>query len=73
MFQKDLTLIKQVNQKNLCFVMIGILKVWTKKFKPYLCNGCHVVSMNTYESKNIATLNVKNADYRCALWSISKD
>ena len=53
--------------------MTGILKVWTKKFKPYLCNGCHVVSMNTYESKNIATLNAKNADYRCALWSISKD
>ena len=53
--------------------MIGILKVWTKKFKPYLCNGCHAVSMNTYELKNIATLNAKNADYRCALWSISKD
>ena len=27
MFQKELTLIKQVNQKNVSFVIIGILKV----------------------------------------------
>ena len=27
MFQKELTLIKQVHQKNLCFVIIGILKM----------------------------------------------
>ena len=27
MFQKELTLIKQVDQKNVCFVTIGILKM----------------------------------------------
>ena len=27
MFQNELTLIKQVNQKNVCFVIIGILKM----------------------------------------------
>ena len=27
MFQKELTLIKQVHQKNVCFVIIGILKM----------------------------------------------
>ena len=27
MFQKELTLIKQVNQKNVSFVIIGILKM----------------------------------------------
>ena len=42
------------------------------KFQPYLCNGCHAVSM-TYELKNIAILNVKVVDYRCILWNISKD
>ena len=26
-FQKELTLIKQVHQKNVCFVIIGILKI----------------------------------------------
>ena len=27
MFQKELTLIKQVHQKNVCFVIIGALKM----------------------------------------------
>ena len=27
MFQKELILIKQVHQKNVCFVIIGMLKV----------------------------------------------
>ena len=36
------------------------------KFQPYLCNGCHDVSM-------IAILNAKGVDYRCTLWSISRD
>ena len=27
MFQKELTLIKQVHQKNVCFVIIGTLKM----------------------------------------------
>ena len=43
------------------------------KFQPHLCNGCHSVSMMAYESKNIAILNAKGVDYRCALWGISKD
>ena len=42
------------------------------KFQPYLCNGCHAVSMMPYEFKNIAILNAKVLDYRCILWSISK-
>ena len=73
MFQKELTLIKQINQKNVCFVIIGILKIWGYKFQPYLCNGCHAVSMTAYELKNIATLNAKGVDYRCILWGISRD
>ena len=43
------------------------------KFQPYLSNGCHVVSIMVYESKNIAILNVKDVDCRCILWSISRD
>ena len=35
------------------------------KFQPYLCNGCHAVSIMAYELKNV--------DYRCILWSISRD
>ena len=34
---------------------------------------CHDVSMNVYELKNIAILNVKGVDFRCILWGISRD
>ena len=32
MFQKELTLIKQVHQKNVCFVIIDILKMLDLNF-----------------------------------------
>ena len=31
----------------------------------FICNGCHVVSMMTYES--IAILNAKGVDHRCVI------
>ena len=43
------------------------------KFQPYLCKGCHTVSMMAYKLKNIAIINAKDVDYRCILWGISKD
>ena len=43
------------------------------KFEPYLCNGCHAVSIMTYDLKNIAVLNAKGVDYRCILLGISND
>ena len=48
---------KQVNEKNVYFVIIGILKDVSYKFQPYICNGCHAMSMMAYELKNIAMLN----------------
>ena len=29
------------------------------KFQPYLCNGCHAVSIMAYELKNVTILKVK--------------
>ena len=43
------------------------------KFQPYVCNGCHGVSMVTYELKNVAILNPKDLDYRCILQGINKN
>ena len=43
------------------------------KFQPYVCNGCHDVSMMAYELKNIAILNAKDVDYTCILWGIIKN
>ena len=38
------------------------------KFQPYLCNGCHAVSIMAYELKNFAILSAKGVDYGCILW-----
>ena len=43
------------------------------KFEPHVCNKCHDVLMTSYELKSIAILNVNGVDYRCILWSISKN
>ena len=45
--------------------------VWFK-FE-HVCNKCHNVLMTAYELKNMATLNVKGVNFRCILWSISRD
>ena len=37
------------------------------KFQPYVCIGCHAVSLMAYELKNIIILNAKGVDYRCIL------
>ena len=42
------------------------------KFQPYVCNGCHSVSMMVYELKNIAVLNAKGVDYRYVLLAVIK-
>ena len=39
----------------------------------HVCNKCHDVLMTAYESKNMATLNVKGVNFRCILWGISRD
>ena len=43
------------------------------KFEWNVCNKCHDVLVTTYELKNIAIMNVKDADYRCILWGISRN
>ena len=35
------------------------------EFQPYVCNGCHDISMMDCELENITILNVKDVDYRC--------
>ena len=43
------------------------------KCEQYFYNKCHDVLMTVYELKNIAILNVKEVDFRCILWGISRD
>ena len=62
MFQKELTLIKQVHQESM-FCHYWYFKGGGYKFQQYLCTGCHAVLMMVYELKSIAILNAKGIDY----------
>ena len=41
MYQKGLMLIRQVDQKNVIFVIIGNFLDKGFRFEPYVCNGRH--------------------------------
>ena len=43
------------------------------KLQPYVCNGCHTVSMMLYKLKSIAISDAKVVNYSCILWGISKN
>ena len=38
----------------------------------HVCNKFHNVLMTAYELKNITILNVKEVDFRCILWGITR-
>ena len=60
-FQKGLMLIKQIYQKNVIFVTIGILKILVLNMN--LCNGCHDLMQKAMGIKNIAILYIKENTY----------
>ena len=72
MFQKELTLIKQVHQKNICFAIIGTLKMLDLNSNRVFVKMSRCM-MTVYELRNIAILNAKGVDFRCILWGISRD
>ena len=64
--QKELALIKQVHQKNECFVIIGILKILVMSLNhKFVMVITMVIMMTANILNNIAILNVKGVDYRC--------
>ena len=67
----DINKTSESKERMLCHYLY--LKDIGYKFQPYLCNGCHGVSMMAYELKDIAILNAKGVDYRYILWGISRD
>ena len=69
-FLKEL-LIKQVHQKSVIFVTIGISYSFT--FQPNAFNRCHVLLMMPINLSNIAILNIKGSDYRCIISLVSKN
>ena len=42
------------------------------KFQDYVCNDCHDLTMLSVSISDIAIIAVKNVDYRCVIYNISK-
>ena len=42
------------------------------KYEPYVCNGCHDLSMIVYDLNDFMILNRKGVDYRCYVFNMSK-
>ena len=45
-FQKELMLMQQINQKNVRFVTTGIFLDKNFSYGPYLCDGCYKYCKN---------------------------
>ena len=43
------------------------------KYEPYVCYGCHDLSMVAYNLNDFMILNVKSVDYRCYVFNMSKN
>ena len=54
-------------QNNVCFVIIGTLKMLKLNLNCMFVNKCHDVLMTAYELRNIGILNIKGIDFRCIL------
>ena len=43
------------------------------KYEQYVCNGCHDLSMMVYDLDDFVILKMKDADYRCFVFNMSKN
>ena len=43
------------------------------KYEPYVCNGCHDLSMVVYNLKDFIILNIKGVNCRCCVFNMSKN
>ena len=42
------------------------------KFQDYVCNGCYDLAMLSVNRSDVAIITVKNVDYCCIIYNISK-
>ena len=63
-------LIRQINQKNVCFVIIGIS--YMKRLVKGLCDDCYNFSEKSIDFKNIAIVHIKKNAYRIYFPYMSK-
>ena len=63
-------LIRQINQKNVCFAIIGISYI--KRLVKGLCDDCYKFSEKSIDFKNIAIVHIKKNAYRIYFLCMSK-
>ena len=42
------------------------------KYEPYVCNGCHDLSMVVYDLNDFMIFSIKGIDYRCYVFNMNK-
>ena len=42
------------------------------KYEPHVCNKCHDLLMVVYDLTNFLILNIKDVDYRCYVFNMSR-
>ena len=42
------------------------------KYEPYVCNGCHDLSMVVYDLNDFMIFIIKGIDYRCYVFNMNK-
>ena len=65
-------LIRQMNQKNVLFVITNIFLNEGFRFVPYVCNDCHDLMQKAINFNDVAIVSVKGSDYRIHFWYMSK-
>ena len=64
-------MLKVTTTKNVWFAITDFHNhEW--KFQDSVCNGCHGLTMLSVNISNIAIITIKNVDYRCSVYNISK-
>ena len=72
LFQKELILLKQMYQRYVIFVIIGVSLNKNFEYEPYLCNDCHDL-MQKALNFNIAFASAIGSDYRIHFQYMNKD
>ena len=64
--------IKQINQKNVCFVIILVFLDKNFSYGPYLCDGFYNIMQKSIDFKNISIVYVKGSICRIHFLCMSK-
>ena len=70
-FSKGVDINKSNKSKECMICYYWYFKDIDYRYEPFVCNGCHDISMMAYELENIAILNVKGVDYTCVIWNMT--